>query len=149
MTCSTQVHVESEISRLYRERRPDGHFRCKVLRDERIQSRPNRGGSPEEYQRSNQPPSRNTRRRTQRKETRTSRCVVAKLPRKIPGKDLLKVFQRLGFELVRQRGSHAFLRHPDGRRLTIPVYNAAPINLLNWILAEAKITRQEFLKLLK
>jgi predicted RNA binding protein YcfA (HicA-like mRNA interferase family) len=74
---------------------------------------------------------------------------VAKLPRKISGKDLLKVFQRLGFELVRQRGSHAFLRHPDGRRLTIPVYDAVPINLLNWILAEAKITRQELLKLLK
>jgi len=52
-------------------------------------------------------------------------------------------------ELVRQRGSHAFLRHPDGRRLTIPVYDAVPINLLNWILAEAKVTRQDFLKLLK
>ncbi len=74
---------------------------------------------------------------------------MAKLPRKISGKDLLKVFQRLGFELVRQRGSHAFLRHPDGRRLTIPVYDAVPINLLNWILAEAKVTRQELLKLLK
>lgn len=74
---------------------------------------------------------------------------MAKLPRKISGKDLLKVFQRLGFELVRQRGSHAFLRHPDGRRLTIPVYDIVPINLLNWILGEAKVTRQEFLKLLK
>jgi predicted RNA binding protein YcfA (HicA-like mRNA interferase family) len=71
---------------------------------------------------------------------------VAKLPRKISGKDLLKVFQRLGFELVRQRGSHAFLRHRDGRRLTIPVYDVVPVNLLKWILAEAKITREEFLK---
>lgn len=74
---------------------------------------------------------------------------MAKLPRKISGKDLLKVFQRLGFVLVRERGSHAFLRHPDGRRLTIPVYDVVPINLLNWVLAEAKVTRQEFLKLLK
>jgi predicted RNA binding protein YcfA (HicA-like mRNA interferase family) len=74
---------------------------------------------------------------------------VVRLPRKISGKELLKVFQRLGFQLVRQRGSHAFLRHPDGRRLTIPVYDVVPINLLNWILAEAKVTRQEFLKLLK
>jgi len=74
---------------------------------------------------------------------------VAKLPRKISGKDLLKVFQRLGFQLVRQRGSHVFLRHPDGRRLTIPVYDVVPVNLLSWILAEAKITRQDFLKLLK
>ena len=74
---------------------------------------------------------------------------MVRLPRKISGKELLKVFQRLGFHLVRQRGSHAFLRHPDGRRLTIPVYDVVPINLLNWILAEAKVTRQEFLKLLK
>ena len=72
-----------------------------------------------------------------------------RLPRKISGKELLKVFQRLGFQLVRQRGSHAFLRHPDGRRLTVPVYDVVPINLLHWILAEAKVTRQEFLKLLK
>ena len=49
---------------------------------------------------------------------------MAKLPRKA----WLKVFQRLDFELVRQRGSHAFLRHPDGRRLTIPVYDIVPIN---------------------
>ena len=74
---------------------------------------------------------------------------MAKLPRKVSGKELLKVFQRLGFQLVRQRGSHAFLRHTGGRRLTIPVYDVVPINLLNWILAEAKVTRQEFLKLLK
>ena len=74
---------------------------------------------------------------------------MAKLPRKISGKDLLKVFQRLGFQLVRQRGSHVFLRHPDGRRLTIPVYDVVPVNLLSWILAEAKITRQDFLKVLK
>ena len=57
---------------------------------------------------------------------------MAKLPRKISGKDLLKVFGKLGFEVERQRGSHAFLRHPDGRRLTIPVYDEMPVNLLVW-----------------
>ena len=74
---------------------------------------------------------------------------MTRLPRKISGKDLLRVFQRLGFEPVRQRGSHVFLRHQDGRRLTIPVYDVVPVNLLNWILAEAKVTRKEFLKLLR
>jgi hypothetical protein len=34
-------------------------------------------------------------------------------------------------------------------RLTIPIYGAVAINLVNWILAEAKVTRQEFLKPLK
>ncbi len=74
---------------------------------------------------------------------------MSKLPRKISGKDLLKVFSKLGFEAVRQRGSHMFLSHPDGRRLTIPVYDEVPVNLLNWILDEAKISRNEFLKTLK
>jgi predicted RNA binding protein YcfA (HicA-like mRNA interferase family) len=74
---------------------------------------------------------------------------VAKLPRKISGKDLLKVFRKLGFEVERQRGSHVFLRHPDGRRLTIPVYDEMPVNLLIWILAEANISRDQFLRLIK
>jgi predicted RNA binding protein YcfA (HicA-like mRNA interferase family) len=74
---------------------------------------------------------------------------VAKLPRKISGKDLLKVFRKLGFEVERQRGSHVFLRHLDGRRLTIPVYDEMPVNLLVWILAEANISRDQFLRLIK
>jgi predicted RNA binding protein YcfA (HicA-like mRNA interferase family) len=74
---------------------------------------------------------------------------MSKLPRKISGKELLKVFRKLGFQVIRQHGSHVFLRHSDGSRLTIPVYDMVPVNLLNWILAEAKITREEFLQILK
>ncbi len=73
---------------------------------------------------------------------------MVKLPRKISGRDLLKVFRKLDFEIERQRGSHVFLRHPDGRRL-IPVYDVVLINLLLWILAEANVSREEFLKLVK
>jgi len=40
------------------------------------------------------------------------------------------------------------LQHAGDRRLTIPVYDQVPINLLNWILAEARISREEFLKML-
>jgi predicted RNA binding protein YcfA (HicA-like mRNA interferase family) len=72
-----------------------------------------------------------------------------KLPRQVSGKDLLKAFRKLGFEAVRRKGSHVFLRHADGRRLTIPVYDQLPVNLLNWILAEAKISREDFLKILE
>ena len=73
---------------------------------------------------------------------------MSKLPRKLSGKDLIKMFENWGFVVVRQRASHVFLQHPDGRRLTIPVYDQVPINLLNWILAEARISREEFLKML-
>ncbi len=74
---------------------------------------------------------------------------MSKLPRKLSGKDLIKIFRKFGFVVVRQRASHAFLQHKDGRRLTIPVYDQVPVNLLNWILAEAKISREEFLKMLE
>ena len=39
---------------------------------------------------------------------------MSKLPRQISGKDLLKVFRELGFEVVRQRASHVFLRKDSG-----------------------------------
>jgi predicted RNA binding protein YcfA (HicA-like mRNA interferase family) len=41
----------------------------------------------------------------------------------MPRKDLLKVFRKLGVEIDKQRGSHIFIRHPDGEQLTIPVYD--------------------------
>jgi predicted RNA binding protein YcfA (HicA-like mRNA interferase family) len=40
----------------------------------------------------------------------------------ISGKDLIKVLERVGFEVVRINGSHHRLRHPDGRVTTIPVH---------------------------
>ena len=35
-------------------------------------------------------------------------------------KAMEKVLLRLGFEVVRQKGSHVFYRHPDGRTTTLP-----------------------------
>jgi len=35
-------------------------------------------------------------------------------------KTMEKVLLRLGFEAVRQKGSHVFYRHPDGRTTTLP-----------------------------
>jgi predicted RNA binding protein YcfA (HicA-like mRNA interferase family) len=31
-----------------------------------------------------------------------------------------KLLRRLGFDIVRQKGSHVFYRHPDGRTTTLP-----------------------------
>jgi predicted RNA binding protein YcfA (HicA-like mRNA interferase family) len=40
----------------------------------------------------------------------------------ISGKNLVAKLQRMGFELVRVRGSHHRMKHPDGRMTTIPVH---------------------------
>lgn len=44
---------------------------------------------------------------------------MSKLPL-ITAKDLIKILLRLGFELKRQKGSHKFFQHQDGRTTVIP-----------------------------
>lgn len=57
-----------------------------------------------------------------------------------------KVAKRLGFEKVRQKGSHARWKHPDGRSTTIPIHDNAEIGgwLFQEILDQLGITEQEF-----
>jgi len=66
-------------------------------------------------------------------------------------RDLQKVARKLGFQLVRQKGSHARWRHPDGRATTIPVHGNSDIG--NWlfyeILKQPGKTEEEFKKLLQ
>jgi predicted RNA binding protein YcfA (HicA-like mRNA interferase family) len=67
----------------------------------------------------------------------------------ISPKDLEKKLLKLGFKPIRQKGSHVFYRHADGRSTTIPFhgnYEIGPV-LLNKIMKEIKISREEFAKL--
>lgn len=41
---------------------------------------------------------------------------------RVTGKDLVTTLGRLGFEVVRVRGIHHFLRHQDGRVSVVPVH---------------------------
>ncbi len=56
----------------------------------------------------------------------------------ISGKQLLKFLQSLGFEIVRIKGSHHRLKHPDGRVTTVPVHKNQdiPKGLLRKIIRE-------------
>jgi len=56
----------------------------------------------------------------------------------------------LGFESLRVKGSHHFLRHPDGRTTVMPIHAGETIGpgLLNSILRQVKITRDDLLRLL-
>jgi len=44
---------------------------------------------------------------------------MSKLPM-ITAKDLIKILLKLGFDLKRQKGSHKFFQHKDGRTTVIP-----------------------------
>ena len=52
----------------------------------------------------------------------------------------------MGFKKVRQKGSHLFLKHPDGRTTLIPVHSGEKIGpgLLSKIRKDAKLSKDEF-----
>ena len=66
-------------------------------------------------------------------------------------KTVIKVLAKLGFKVMRQRGSHVFLKHPDGRVTIVPIHPGEKIGrgLLLKIIKDAKLTKEEFLKLLQ
>ncbi len=74
---------------------------------------------------------------------------MSKLPL-VDAKVLEKVLQLLGFEIKRQKGSHIFYRHPDGRYTTIPHHQGRDLSrpLLRCILRQIEVTPEEFIDLL-
>jgi predicted RNA binding protein YcfA (HicA-like mRNA interferase family) len=57
-----------------------------------------------------------------------------------------KLLLRLGFQKIRQKGSHAFYRHLDGRVTTIPHHGARVLAqpLIKEILREIEITVDDY-----
>ena len=70
---------------------------------------------------------------------------MSKLPRLTAG-EIIRRLQRAGFVVVRVRGSHHRLTHPDGRSTTVPVHGAEIIGpgLLSRILRDADLGRDAF-----
>lgn len=40
----------------------------------------------------------------------------------ISAKELIKILEKQGFEVVHQKGSHVRLKHPDDRKTTVTIY---------------------------
>jgi len=68
----------------------------------------------------------------------------------VKGKDLVSALRRAGFVVVRTKGSHHFVRHPDGRSTVIPVHAGETIGvgLMSSILRDVKLTREQLQSLL-
>lgn len=74
---------------------------------------------------------------------------MPKFPRPT-GPQLVRFLERLGFQVVRQRGSHVRMRHPDGRVTTVPVHGRRrlPIGLVRALVRDdLDLARDEFLRL--
>jgi predicted RNase H-like HicB family nuclease len=77
--------------------------------------------------------------------------VNPKLP-VISGREAIKAFERVGYQVVRQRGSHVRLRDetdPNHRPLTVPNHKTLKLGLLRKLLRDADLTVDEFTELLK
>ncbi|MGB9521608.1 MAG: type II toxin-antitoxin system HicA family toxin [Anaerolineales bacterium] len=74
---------------------------------------------------------------------------MTKLP-SIKGQELITALRKAGFEVIRIKGSHHFLRHPDGRCTVVPVHRGETIcsGLMSKILRDCEMTSDELLKLL-
>ncbi len=69
----------------------------------------------------------------------------------LSGKELCRILEKLGFQEIRQRGSHKYFRHPDGRTTVVPVHTNRDIGrgLLKKIMNEIDIERDEFIKIVE
>ncbi|MDP3640398.1 MAG: type II toxin-antitoxin system HicA family toxin [Nanoarchaeota archaeon] len=77
--------------------------------------------------------------------------MSSKLPL-MKARDVAKVLENLGFEFKRQKGSHMFFEHPDGRTTVIPNHPTEQVDrgLLNKIIKhDLQISREEFLENIK
>ena len=65
-----------------------------------------------------------------------------RLPR-LSGAEVRTALQRAGFTQVSQRGSHAKLRHPDGRVVIVPMHRELATGTLASILRQARLSADE------
>jgi predicted RNA binding protein YcfA (HicA-like mRNA interferase family) len=74
---------------------------------------------------------------------------MTRLPR-IKGKELIRALERAGFTIDRTRGSHVFLKHPDGRATAVPVHSRETLGpgLLRAILRDLEMTAEQLRELL-
>ena len=66
-----------------------------------------------------------------------------KLPRGVSADRLVRVLERLGYEVLRQKGSHIRLRHPGPpvHFITVPNHDPLKTGTLHGILAEVALMR--------
>ena len=69
----------------------------------------------------------------------------------VSGREAIRVFQQLGYSIVRQRGSHIRMRHgtdPSRKPLTIPDHRTLKPGLLRHPMRDADVDPEEVRRLL-
>ena len=75
-----------------------------------------------------------------------------RIPRDVSGEELSKLLARLGYEVVRQTGSHVRLSRRDEHHVTIPRHHELKIGTLSGIIKDVadhvNMTREEVVRTL-
>lgn len=65
---------------------------------------------------------------------------------RVTADEVIRVLERLGFELVRQSGSHRIFRDAAGKRVTVPYHRGRILHpkVLSSIMRDAGLSAEEF-----
>ena len=68
--------------------------------------------------------------------------------RALSGRQVVAALKTHGFEVIRVRGSHHYLRHPDGRSTVVPVHAGESIGrgLMAKILRDAELSHDQLVQ---
>ena len=75
---------------------------------------------------------------------------MSRLPA-LTGAQVVRALQRAGFAVERTRGSHIFLKHPDGRATVVQVHRGETLGpgLLLKIIRDVEMSRDEIVALIR
>jgi predicted RNA binding protein YcfA (HicA-like mRNA interferase family) len=71
---------------------------------------------------------------------------MPKLPR-ISGAEVVRALRRLGFEQVRQSGSHVIMRR-ESKGCVVPLHAEIKVGTLAGVLRQAEVSTEEFMRAL-
>ncbi|MCD6089439.1 type II toxin-antitoxin system HicA family toxin [Candidatus Bathyarchaeota archaeon] len=71
--------------------------------------------------------------------------------RPLSSQRLIKILEKIGFKIIRQKGSHVIMINDRGTRIVIPVHPGKDVKpgLIRAIIKEAGLSREEFFRILK
>ena len=70
----------------------------------------------------------------------------------LSGREIIRALERLGFVQARQRGSHVVMKKtaPEGNvGCVVPIHSEVAVGTLRSILKQAKVSADEFVKVVK
>ncbi len=76
---------------------------------------------------------------------------MVKLPRDVSGREVVRAFEKIGYYVDHQKGSHIILKNVDRRlpRLSVPAHKTIRVGLLKKLIRDAGLAVGDFAKLLK